>query len=124
MITNFVSFLVFVEFSFFFVDFFFRRIVNVVRVRFVSFSAVAWGGYRNAGLISESDGEMLQKFDGKSFDEMLKLFDEKPDEHAVMLLRVIDSVNKEEAVRFLLAAISLFFKGTTCYLFFFLLFSF
>jgi hypothetical protein len=95
---------VFVEFSIF------RRLLLLLAQ--LPHTAIAWGGYRNAGLVSEADGEMLNAFEGKSFDEMLQLFDDRPTEHAVMLLRVVDSVNKEEAQRYLLAAISLFFKGT------------
>ena len=54
---------------------------------------------------------MLQALEAKSLDDPLVLFDAKPTEHVSMLLRVMESINKEDALRALLALISLFFKG-------------
>jgi hypothetical protein len=74
---------------------------------------VAWGGYKNASLINEKDADMLAALDGKNTTEMVALFDESPKAYVGLLLRTLYTVNKEEAIRYLLAAMSSLFKGTS-----------
>lgn len=65
-----------------------------------------WGAYCNAGLITEKDLELLDRYDRKPLEEQLELFDAQSSAYATLFLNMVEKINKAAPLRYTLALIS------------------
>jgi len=66
---------------------------------------IPWDGYMKANLIMERELDLIRKYDKKSADARATLIQKEGDTYAALFLELVNKINKEETIHYLLAVI-------------------
>jgi V-type H+-transporting ATPase subunit H len=70
------------------------------------FGVVPWQSYASAGMLSASELKLIEAYDKQTSEAQLKLFDAHSLDVAALFLSLLERLNKDESIRYVLALIS------------------
>jgi len=73
---------------------------------------IPWEGYHKANLILEKELDLLKKYDKKSADVRLSLIQKEGETYAELFLELLEKINKEETLQYLLTLIDALLRET------------